>query len=90
MRAGLLLFAWGFFKKVVIAARLAVLVNTVYDNVHAFNGLALIMATYVPCMSAMAVMVKEFGLKDTIKVTLASLAIAFSLGGLAHLLFTMH
>ena len=34
--------------------------------------------------------VKEFGLKDTIKVTLASLAIAFSLGGLAHLLFTMH
>ena len=51
---------------------------------------ALIMATYVPCMSALAVMVKEFGLKDSLKVTLASLAIAFSLGGLAHLLFTMH
>ena len=50
---------------------------------------ALIMATYVPCMSALAVMVKEFGLKDSMKVTLASLAIAFSLGGLAHFLFTM-
>ncbi|MGD0816867.1 MAG: ferrous iron transport protein B [Methanomassiliicoccales archaeon] len=51
---------------------------------------ALIMATYVPCMSAMAVMVKEFGLKDSMKVTLASLAIAFSLGGLVHFLFTLH
>ena len=51
---------------------------------------ALIMATYVPCMSAMAVMVKEFGVKDTMKVTAASLAIAFSLGGLAHFLFTLH
>jgi len=50
---------------------------------------ALIMATYVPCMSAMAVMVKEFGLKDSMKVTLASLAIAFSLGGLAHFIFTL-
>jgi ferrous iron transport protein B len=50
---------------------------------------ALIMATYVPCMSAMAVMVKEFGLKDSMKVTLASLVIAFSLGGLAHFLFTL-
>ena len=50
---------------------------------------ALIMATYVPCMSALAVMVKEFGLKDSMKVTLASLAIAFSLGGLAHFLFTL-
>ena len=29
---------------------------------------ALIMATYVPCMSALAVMVKEFGLKDSMKV----------------------
>ena len=51
---------------------------------------ALIMATYVPCMSALAVMVKEFGLRDSMKVTLASLTIAFSLGGLAHFLFTMH
>ena len=51
---------------------------------------ALIMATYVPCMSAMAVMIKEFGLKDSMKVTLASLAIAFSLGGLAHFLFSLH
>ncbi len=50
---------------------------------------ALIMATYVPCMSAMAVMIKEFGLKDSMKVTAASLAIAFSLGGLAHFLFSL-
>jgi len=46
MRSGLLLFTWGLFKKVVIADRLAVLVNTVYGNVSAYTGLPLIVATY--------------------------------------------
>jgi ferrous iron transport protein B len=50
---------------------------------------ALIMATYVPCMAAIGVMVREFGLKDSTKVFLASLIIAFSLGGLAHYIFTL-
>jgi len=46
MRSGLLLFAWGLFKKVVISDRLALFVNEVYGNVHAFSGLPLIIATY--------------------------------------------
>ncbi|RLL88073.1 hypothetical protein BG32_01930 [Mesotoga sp. HF07.pep.5.2.highcov] len=46
MRSGMLLFTWGLFKKVVIADRLAVLVNTVYGNVSAYTGLPLIVATY--------------------------------------------
>lgn len=46
MRSGLLLFTWGLFKKVVIADRLAVLVNTVYGNVNDYMGLSLIVATY--------------------------------------------
>jgi D-alanyl-lipoteichoic acid acyltransferase DltB (MBOAT superfamily) len=45
-RSGLLLFAWGLFKKVVVADRLAQFVNPVYDNVHAHQGLALVVATY--------------------------------------------
>jgi alginate O-acetyltransferase complex protein AlgI len=45
-RAGLLLFAWGLFKKVVVADRLGVYVDTVYGDVHSFNGLPLILATY--------------------------------------------
>jgi alginate O-acetyltransferase complex protein AlgI len=43
---GLLLFTWGLFKKVVIADRLAVIVNTVYRSPSSSNGLSLIIATY--------------------------------------------
>jgi ferrous iron transport protein B len=48
---------------------------------------ALIMATYMPCLSALAAMSREFGWKDALKVTMASMALAFSLGGLANLIF---
>ena len=43
--SGLLLIAWGIFKKVVIADRLAIAVETVYSNSHAYNSLSLIIAT---------------------------------------------
>jgi D-alanyl-lipoteichoic acid acyltransferase DltB (MBOAT superfamily) len=43
---GLIRIAWGFFKKLVIADRLALLVNTVYDNPNQFTGNPLILATY--------------------------------------------
>jgi alginate O-acetyltransferase complex protein AlgI len=43
---GLKLMLWGFFKKIVIADRLAELVNPVYDNPHQFSGIPLIIATY--------------------------------------------
>jgi len=46
MRSGMLLFAWGLFKKVVIADRLALYVDVVYNDVHAFTGLPLLLATY--------------------------------------------
>jgi len=48
---------------------------------------ALIMATYMPCLSALAVLSREFGWKDALKVTLASVTIAFMLGGLMNALF---
>jgi alginate O-acetyltransferase complex protein AlgI len=42
---GLKLMAWGLFKKVVIADRLAITVSTVYGNPHSYTGLPLIIAT---------------------------------------------
>ena len=42
---GLKLMAWGFFKKLVIADRLAGFVNKVYDKPTGYEGLSLIMAT---------------------------------------------
>ena len=45
MREGLLLMLWGLFKKMIIADRLAVFVNTVYKNVEGQPGWALAAAT---------------------------------------------
>lgn len=42
---GLKRMAWGFFKKVVIADRLALLVNQVYNSPREFAGIPLIVAT---------------------------------------------
>jgi D-alanyl-lipoteichoic acid acyltransferase DltB (MBOAT superfamily) len=43
--SGLRLMAWGFFKKSVIADRLAVYVNGVYGHPTEFSGLPLVLAT---------------------------------------------
>lgn len=46
MTDGVKLMLWGFFKKVVIADRLAIYVNEVYNNPGDFSGVPLILATY--------------------------------------------
>ena len=43
---GLQLMLWGFFLKIVIADRLAPIVNAVYNNIHAYTGIPLIISTY--------------------------------------------
>jgi len=42
---GLKLMLWGFFKKVVVADRLAIFVNGVYNDVQGAEGIPLILAT---------------------------------------------
>lgn len=43
--AGLRRMAWGFFKKIMIADNLALMVNQVYNNPSDFEGISLIIAT---------------------------------------------
>jgi alginate O-acetyltransferase complex protein AlgI len=43
--SGLKRMGWGFFKKLVVADRLALYVNDVYADPHSFNGLQLTLAT---------------------------------------------
>ena len=45
VKNGLLLMLWGFVQKLVIADRLAILVNTVYDNPSAYRGFEIITAS---------------------------------------------
>ena len=42
---GMKLLTWGFFKKLVVADNLAVYVDRIYNNLHFYHGLSLIMAT---------------------------------------------
>lgn len=43
--SGLILMLWGFFQKMVIADRVAILVDTVYDRYWLYGSTALILAT---------------------------------------------
>lgn len=45
-REGMRLILWGMVKKVVIADRLAIYVNAVYNNASDYHGLPVILATY--------------------------------------------
>lgn len=38
MRSGLLLMGWGYFKKLMVADRLAIFVGTVFDHPHNYSG----------------------------------------------------
>jgi D-alanyl-lipoteichoic acid acyltransferase DltB (MBOAT superfamily) len=44
--AGIFIFTWGIFKKIIVADRLSIFVNAVYDDVYSYSGLQLILATY--------------------------------------------
>lgn len=43
--SGLRLMAWGFFKKIVIADTVCTHVNSVYNNLDAYSGFAILIAT---------------------------------------------
>ncbi|MEE2953717.1 MAG: MBOAT family O-acyltransferase [Bacteroidota bacterium] len=45
VKSGLQQMMWGFFKKVVIADRLAIIVDAIYNNPHDYSGFALLLAT---------------------------------------------
>jgi ferrous iron transport protein B len=47
---------------------------------------ALVMAVFMPCLAAFAVMLKEFGVKSTLMVAAASMSLALAMGAVANLL----
>lgn len=43
--SGVMLIVWGFFKKLVIADRLAIFVNTIFDGYKSYHGAIIVLAT---------------------------------------------
>lgn len=50
---------------------------------------ALVMAVFMPCLAAWAVMLKEFGLKSTLLVTAGSISLAMVMGAASHLFLSL-
>ena len=46
MTQGLYRMLWGFFEKLVVADRLAILVNTVFDHSNSYSGIYLLLAVF--------------------------------------------
>lgn len=44
MRSGLMLILWGLFQKIMIADRLAILVNTVFNDIKSYQGFQYVIA----------------------------------------------
>ncbi len=53
---------------------------------HQMFVFALVMAIFMPCIAAFAVMLKEFGLKSTAAVAAASMGLALAMGSVANIL----
>jgi ferrous iron transport protein B len=51
--------------------------------------MALVAMLYIPCISTMAIMGKEFGWKATVVITVANIAVALLAGGLAFRLLSL-
>jgi ferrous iron transport protein B len=50
---------------------------------------ALVMAVFMPCLAAVAVLLKEFGLRNTVLVTASSIGLALIMGAVANALFQL-
>ena len=50
---------------------------------------ALVMATYMPCLGVLAALIKEFGIRSSVLISVASIALALALGTIANYLFQL-
>lgn len=52
---------------------------------HQMFVFALVMAVFMPCLAALAVLIKEFGIRDSAAITASSILLAFLMGAVANL-----
>ena len=62
---------------------------TLYFSSVQLAVMALVAMLYIPCISTIAILGKEFGWKAATTISLANIAAAFLIGGLAFRLLTL-
>ncbi len=80
--------AFGVLRKEMSLQMLMILAGTsnlaLVLSPHQMFVFALVMAIFMPCMAAFAVMLKEFGVKNTVAVAAGSMALALAAGAIAN------
>ena len=61
-----------------------------YLSPEQFFIFGLVMAIYLPCLATMAVLWKEFGLRDTLVISFCSISLAFGVGALFNLILGLN
>lgn len=90
--AGILLILGVVRKEFVLLAAVAIFGTTnlaLYFTPIQLVVIALVAMLYIPCVSTMAILGKEFGWKATTTITLANIGAAMLIGGLAFRLLTL-
>jgi ferrous iron transport protein B len=90
--AGILLILGVVRKEFVLLAAVAIFGTTnlaLYFSPIQLVVIALVAMLYIPCVSTMAILGKEFGWKATTTITLANISAAMLIGGLAFRLLTL-
>ena len=84
---------FGVLRKEMALQMLMVLTGTsnlaLVLSPHEMFVFALVMAVFMPCLAAFAVMVKEFGMRSTVAVAAASISLALVMGAVANLVLSV-
>ena len=78
--AGILRKEMAYGMLVILAASVGIEDITLFMTAQQFIVFGLVMSIYIPCLATMTAMYRELGLKDTTKVTLASMSVAIAIG----------
>ena len=88
---------FGILRKEMALQMLMILGFTLYGtsnlpdllDPHQMFVFALVMAVFMPCLAAFAVMLKEFGARSTVMVAIASISLALVMGAVANLILSI-
>ena len=85
-------FIVGILRKEMAVGMLVILLGDKFYEAmtpEQFVVFGIVMATYIPCLASLTVLLKEMGARDTVCITVTSCAVALALGTAVHFLFTV-